>query len=732
MTSRQRVWLAILGAFLSAACGPGKNGPQQAEPTPPRLPPIPDPLRGLAPHIFEPPPEIEALTESSAATSEPITGPISFAKHVAPIIWKHCTPCHHDGGLAPFSFTSYELVKKRANQIVEVTSSRYMPPWQPARGYNQFHGERGLTAAQIETLRAWVEAGSPAGNLAALPPVPKYTRGWRLGKPDRELRFPAAYPLRAENPDVFRNLVIPDVSDRQRYVKGVEFLTNGPPVIHHVEIRIDETERSLELDRADLEPGFGGMDFDTAHYPEGHFLNWVPGKTPAFEPDGRAWVLGRGDDLVVQLHMLPSGKPEVVDPVIGLYYSDTPPSDLAPLNLGLQVKQIDIPAGVRDYVVKDAYRLPVEVDLISVMPHAHYVCRDMKAYAVLPDGRKQWLARIKDWDLSWQDDYRLIDPITLPAGTVVVMIYTFDNSADNPRNPFNPPQRIVYGPNSSEEMADLWVRVLPKGALDRRNLKRDNGLHRALIDLAKVAAEAQRNPSAANHQRVARQYERLGELRPAIQHHREAVRLAPSDGDAIELLAGALQQAGEKREALELLERAAELDPRDAVLRYNIAVIHASEGRAEPAITQLRQAVAIRADYAKARGALARLLLEAGDLDEALSQLQAGHRAAPDDPLIASQLSLLLALHPDPAQRDPSQALALAQRAVDAGSARDPIALRSLAAALAAAGKLQQASERAQQSYQLAYGTELGVIVERELQAYRAGRLPEPFTRKSR
>ena len=192
-----------------------------------------------------------------------------------------------------------------------------------------------------------------------------------------------------------------------------------------------------------------------------------------------AWRLDPGTDVVFQLHMLPTGKPEPIQSSLGLFFAKEPPTK-TPYMLRLGSKVIDIQAGDAAYKIRDTYRLPVDARLLSVYPHAHYLAREMKGTARLPDGRLRWLVHIRDWDFNWQDEYRYSSPISLPAGTTLEMEYTYDNSADNLRNPHNPPQRVVYGPQSSDEMGDLWLQVLASDGKGLDQLVRDHA-HRELL-----------------------------------------------------------------------------------------------------------------------------------------------------------------------------------------------------------------------------------------------------------
>ena len=176
--------------------------------------------------------------------------------------------------------------------------------------------------------------------------------------------------------------------------------------------------RHAGVTRRDAEPGFEGMDMGDSQAPDGHLLGWSPGMAPFPGVDGQSWLLRPGTDLVLQLHLTPTGKPEVVDPVVGLYFADRPPAAAALQLMRLDADHaIDIPAGERRFVVSDAFELPVDLDVLAVYPHAHFVARTMEASATLPDGTVKWLIRIDDWDFKWQDIYRYTKPVSLPKGS---------------------------------------------------------------------------------------------------------------------------------------------------------------------------------------------------------------------------------------------------------------------------------------------------------------------------
>jgi Copper type II ascorbate-dependent monooxygenase, C-terminal domain len=367
--------------------------------------------------------------------------PITFTKQIAPLMFDRCAACHRPGESAPFSLLTYADVKRHATQIAAVTKSRFMPPWLPDAG-PKFEGERRLTPSEIAMIQSWVEAGTPEGDPRDLPPAPKFTQGWQLGEPDLVVRMQRTYSLPAGATDVFRNFVLPVSMPATRYVKAVEIRPGNKKVVHHANLLIDHTRSSRALDGQDGQPGFPGMDINIesdVFDPDGHFLFWKPGTVPFVEAGGMSWRLDKDTDLVLNMHLQPSGKPETIDASIGLYFTGKPPARF-PMLLQLEHDgALDIAAGKQDFVVMDEFKLPLDVNVLGVYPHAHYLGKDLLAFAVLPNGEKRTLIHIQHWDLNWQAVYRYQQPVALPKGAVIRMRYTYDNSGDNVANPNHPP-----------------------------------------------------------------------------------------------------------------------------------------------------------------------------------------------------------------------------------------------------------------------------------------------------
>ncbi|MDB5322111.1 MAG: Calcium-binding EF-hand-containing protein [Phycisphaerales bacterium] len=396
--------------------------------------------------------------------------PPTFNRDIAPIIWNNCAACHHAGEVAPFNLTSYEDVRKRAKQVAKITHARTMPPWKAEPGYGEFEGERRLSDAQIATIQAWAEAGAPEGNAADLPALPKFSEGWQLGQPDIVVQMVEPYTVRAERPDIFRCFVVPFNIPAGKYVKAVDYRPSNRKITHHALLFLDNTGMARKLDEADPGPGYsrmGGVGF----LPSGGMGGWAPGAAPHRFPDHAARAVGANTDLVIQTHFHPSGKVETEQASVGIYLTDEAPKrTAATVPLGVR-STIDIPPGARDYKWADSITLPVAVEIPAITPHAHYICKDMQVWATLPTGEKRWLIWIKDWDFDWQGQYRYKAPVELPAGTKIDMVYTYDNSADNPRNPSSPPQRVRRGEQTTDEMGITFLSVMPKNPSDIKSVR---------------------------------------------------------------------------------------------------------------------------------------------------------------------------------------------------------------------------------------------------------------------
>ena len=550
--------------------------------------------------------------------------------------------CHHDGGSAPFTLETYADVKRHASQIVQVTRKRIMPPWKADPSDGPFVGQHPLSDAEIARIAAWVAGGAAEGDAesATLRRAHAAPRGgdWQLGKPDLVVTLPEPYMLQADGTDVFRIFVIPLPVDGTRYVRGLEFHPGNAKVVHHANIRVDRTPASRALDAADPGPGYSGLILRSADYPEGHFLGWTPGQVAPLLPKELTWRLDRGTDLVVEVHMQPSGRAEPVKPSIGLYFSDRPPTK-TPAMLRLGRQDIDIPAGDSHYVVTDSYVLPVDVEVEAVQPHAHYRAREIRGDATLPDGTTRELIHIADWDFRWQHVFRFEHPFTLPKGTTLSMRWVYDNSASNARNPERPAVRARWGQRSSDEMGDLWIQVLTKNEPDLVTLTRQFRAKVAAEDVHGYEAEIARHPDdAALHDDAALLYLEVQRPNDAVEHFRKSMALKGPSAAAHYNIATALTLAQRLDEAASEYEQAIGIDPSYAKAHNNLGSVRLAQGRTADAIAEFSTVVTLDPRSAEALGNLAQAYAMAGDFNRAQETIDRALRLSPPEP-VASELT---------------------------------------------------------------------------------------------
>lgn len=646
---------------------------------------------------------------------------VTFTKDVAPILFGHCASCHRPGEIGGFSLRTYEDARPRASAIARLTRTRAMPPWKPEPGHGEFAGRRRLSDAQIEAIQRWAASGAAQGDPADLPAAPTFPEGWRLGEPDLAINLAQPYTLPAGGPDLLRSFVIPIPLTESRWVAGLEFRPGNARVVHHANVRIDRTRAARRLDDEDPQPGFDGF-IAAGSFPDGHFLGWTPGQLPPLVDQAVAWRLEPGSDLVLQLHMQPGGTPEAVQPSIGLFFTDTPPAR-TPMMLRLGRHDIDIPAGARDYSIEDRYVLPVDVEVIGVQPHAHFRAREIRGFAILPDGTRRPLVYIKDWDFNWQDAYRYAAPFVLPKGTTLAMRFTYDNSAANRRNPDRPPRRVRWGENSTDEMGDLWIQVVPRTQADRRLLAADFGPKVIADDAAGYEKLLEVDPDNARlHEAVAALDLSRGRTDSAIAHLMRSLRVNPQSVEAHYNLGTALARQARTSDAIAHFERALQIDARHVPARANLGAVLRSLHQFEPAAGHLRRALQLDPANATAHTNLAGILSARGATPDAIAHYRLALESNPDLLEALTDLAWILATSPDPALREPVEAVRLASRAVDLTNRNSVRALDTLAAAYLAAGRLADAVATGEAALRLAEDakdTELARQLRERLETYK-------------
>ncbi len=543
-----------------------------------------------------------ALAATAVGAEADDAGQVTFNRDLAPVVFRHCAPCHRPGGTGPFSLLDYAGARKRAKEMAEVTAKRLMPPWLPAPGHGEFLDVRRLSDDEAQLFQRWLAGGVLEGKAESLPPAPGFSMDWELGKPDLIVQMPKPYELGPEGPDVYRNFVVPLALASNRFVQAFEFQPRNQS-IHHVRILLDRTGQCRRLDKQDAAPGFSGMTVP-ARFPPGHLLSWAPGRQPHRNDADSAWLLEAGSDLVLQIHMQRTGKQETIQPRVGFYFTDTPPGR-TPFVMGLVAQIIDIPAGATNYTVTREFELPSEVELLAVMPHAHYLAREVRFTATLPDRTSRSLLWIPRWDFNWQEEYRYRQPVILPQGTRLEFAISYDNSTANIRNPNHPPRRVKYGPQTTDEMGELWLQVFPRGA---------EGLAR-----------------------IERAY-KIVTLKETAAHFENLLGQEPRNANAHLELGKTLGALGRKEDAFDHLARAVELSPDLVEAHHYIGLYFLEREQWDGAREAFQTAIGLDPDYYRSHTGLGLVALAEGKLEEAERELQTALKLNPADDAVRHKL----------------------------------------------------------------------------------------------
>ncbi len=383
---------------------------------------------------------------------------IDFQKDIVPIVQKNCTPCHCKGGAAPFSLSSTQDLERRKDFIKIVTTSRYMPPWFSDSSFQTFHKERRLSDAEIEKISVWAneKKDKKVANINWEAPLEQGQRN------NEKIVIPYNKPflLKGDNQEQFRVFVLPTNTDKPLYIKGIDFIPGYKPVAHHNRIMIDTT-RKLRADDG-IEVGASSeFSRQKIKLADEFWYGWLPGRQAIFYPKGMARRLPANADLVINMHYAPSSRAILDSAKVILY----------PVNQEDTIKRLvqtfvmdehtvvnepfEIPA---DTVIKFYMRsqiIPYDISLLSVLPHLHLLGKNFKAYAITPDGDLIPLIKINEWNFNWQMNYQFKNLLKIPAGSTIFAEAEFDNTRQNLRNPFSPPQTVTYGWGTKNEMLNL-------------------------------------------------------------------------------------------------------------------------------------------------------------------------------------------------------------------------------------------------------------------------------------
>jgi len=384
----------------------------------------------------------------------------TYSKDIAPILQEKCASCHNPEGIGPMPLQNYEQVKPFAALIHDRTSKRIMPPWHidTGIGIQSFKNNASLSDDQINIIEDWFLAGAPEGNQADLPAPVEFPSGaaWQLGDelgpPDLIIKS-SPYDVIANGQDQWWTPSVPfEGLNNERFLKAAEFKPSyplGKKVVHH--------------GHAVLVPEGGGRSVALARY--------GVGKSWEIFPEGTGMRVPANGNIAWNLHYFPVGAQGSADVVeVGLWFY---PEGQIPEKetVGEAMFRVDGLKGMargQDIVIpphgyqvlQGTHRLDAPAVIHSYRPHLHMRGKVMTMEAIYPDGKKEVLSQVNNYDHNWQIAYIYEDDVKplLPTGTILQFTSVFDNTANNPINP-DPEQWVVFGRRGVDEMSHAWVGI---------------------------------------------------------------------------------------------------------------------------------------------------------------------------------------------------------------------------------------------------------------------------------
>jgi hypothetical protein len=380
---------------------------------------------------------------------------VTYAEHIAPLIYTHCTSCHRDGEIGRFPLTNYQEVMSWATVIRQVTQVRYMPPWQPDPTYSRFVGENVLTDTEIQQIADWVAGGMPRGDMALEPTPPTFPTGSQVGVPDLTLSFAEMLHHPAGGDD-YRVVVLPTGLTQDRDIKAIEMRPGNGNIVHHVLFSWDTTGTARQNDANTPEYGYTNFSgFGVPNTDARQFPSYAPGQKSRSFPDGMGQRLPANADLLMQIHYAPTNVDAFDSSSVNLFFTPTPATrqvqQYVMLPNSLTNGPFIIPAN-QEVTFHGQFTVPFNATLLNVGPHMHMLGKSWEVFAIKPNGDTVNLIKLNKWDFHWQGNYSFPRLIRISPGTVIHAYATYDNTSNNPHNPNNPITDVTWGESTTEEM----------------------------------------------------------------------------------------------------------------------------------------------------------------------------------------------------------------------------------------------------------------------------------------
>jgi len=411
-----------------------------------------------------------ALAAPAAAAETP-----TFSKDVAPILQAKCQACHQPNSIAPMSLMTFQEARPWARSMKERVSSRQMPPWHIDKsvGIQSFKNDMSLTDEQIDTIVRWVDGGAPQGDPKDLPPAqpPVTTNEWRgvtngYGPPDVVIKS-SEYTMPAQHQDVWYRPQSDIPITEPRWIRMVEIRPSNlraRKTLHHSVAYQVLSPDNVQAVNTGIAPGPSSVNADDAVNRRPMIMEWAIGKGYDRYRDDTGKLLMPGEKISWDQHIHAVGEEIPTGSELGIWFY---PKGEEPKKRSYLVgftgidrtKMLDIPPN--SIARTDGFTVLKENTMITnFQPHFHLRGKAMEVEAILPDGNKQLISYVGNFNFNWMTNYIYADDAApvFPKGTVIHVAAYYDNTTANKNNP-DPEQWVGYGDRTVDEMAHSWMNV---------------------------------------------------------------------------------------------------------------------------------------------------------------------------------------------------------------------------------------------------------------------------------
>ncbi|HEV2199463.1 MAG TPA: cytochrome c [Bryobacteraceae bacterium] len=414
-----------------------------------------------------------AVSTAVPGRAADVTGAsVTFNRDVLPILQKNCQSCHRPGEIGPMALLTYEGTRPWAKAMKAAVLSRKMPPWFADPQYGHFSNDRSLSEAEINTLASWADSGAVEGDAKDKPAPVQWVDGWNIPKPDVVVEMPNEIDVPAKGTIEYTYIIVPTGFTKDTWVEQMEMRPGNRAVVHHANIYIRRANspwlRQYPVGVPFVPEEQKNSSSAGAPLADENVAGYVPGKQTVVLSPGKAKLIPAGSDIVFQMHYTANGTAAKDRTKFGMVLAKEPP-EMRVARIYAANNTFVIPPGASDYRAEASTTLQADTTLVSLKPHMHLRGKSMEFRAVYPNGEKEVLLNVPNYNFNWQLEFILAQPKVLPKGTRLEMSCSFDNSPNNKFNP-DPAKEVRWGDQSWEEMAIAYFEVGFNPKLDIPNL----------------------------------------------------------------------------------------------------------------------------------------------------------------------------------------------------------------------------------------------------------------------